>query len=80
MMTTLFSDRRPMPANRICDLPLMSCGRPARSGIEALDGRSSSGSTLYFAASIRKSRCSSASFSGFSLARSFDWVQSLLVS
>ena len=71
---------RHMPPNRICELPLISCGRPARSGLKRSNVRSSSGSTLYLVASIRKSRCSSASFSGFSLARSCDWVQSVFVS
>ena len=69
-----------MPPNRICVLPLISCGRPARSGLNRSNVRSSSGSTLYLAASIRNRRCSSASFFGFSFARSCACVQSLLVS
>jgi hypothetical protein len=36
--------------------------RPARSALNRSKVRSSSGSTLYFVASITKSRCSSASF------------------
>ena len=47
-------------------MPWTSCGRPARSGLKRSKRRSSSGSTLYFAASLRKSCCSSASFSGLS--------------
>ena len=69
-----------MPPNRICVLPLMSCGRPARSALKRSNVRSSSGSTLYLVASIRNSRCSSASFFGFSFARSFACVQSVFVS
>ena len=69
-----------MPPNRICVLPLISCGRPARSGLKRSNVRSSSGSTLYLVASIRNSRCSSASFFGFSFARSCACVQSVLVS
>ena len=67
-MTTIEpSLKRDMPPNRTCDLPVMSCGRPARSALKRSKERSSSGSTLYFVASIRKSRCSSASFAGLLL-------------
>ena len=69
-----------MPPNRSCVLPLTSCGRPARSALNRSKVRSSSGSTLYLAASIRNSRCSSASFFGFSFARSRACVQSVFVS
>ena len=64
--TTEFSDSRPMPPKRSCEVPRTSCGRPARSGLKRSKRRSSSGRTLYFAASIRKRRCSSCSFSGLS--------------
>ena len=46
MLTTEFSDRRPMPPKRIWVLPLISTGRPARSGFNRSASRSSSGSTL----------------------------------
>ena len=36
MLTTEFSDRRPMPPNRIWELPLISTGRPAVSGFKPL--------------------------------------------
>ena len=65
-----------MPGNRSCVLPLMSCGRPAMSGLMRSKPRSSSGTTLYFTASISHSRCSSASFCGFFFARFFACVQS----
>ena len=44
--------------------PRTSCGRPAMSGLKRSTRRSSSGSTLYLAASIRNSRCSSAQLLG----------------
>ena len=80
MVTTLFSDSRPMPAYSVCVLPLISVGRPASSGTKRSICRSSSGSTLYLTASISHSRCSSCSFSGISFARFFACVQSLLPS
>ena len=69
-----------MPPNSNCRLPLISCGRPAMSGLARSAKRSSSGSTLYLTASISHSRCSSCSFCGFAFARSFAWVQSVFVS
>ena len=59
-----------MPLKRSWVLPRMSSGRPAISGLKRSNRRSSSGKTLYFDASSTKSICSSASFSGISLARS----------
>ena len=56
----------PCPPNRSCELPRISCGRPARSGLKRSTRRSSSGSTSYLTASIRNSRWSSCSFSGCS--------------
>ena len=53
-----------MPPKRSWVLPLTSVGRPARSELKRSMRRSSSGSTLYLTASIRNSRCSSASLSG----------------
>src|SRR4029450_1930472 len=58
------------------DFPWISVGRPARSGSNRSTRRSSSGSTLYFTASIRKSRWSSWSLSGCSFERSCACVQS----
>ena len=52
----------------------MSVGRPAISGASRSEVRSSMGRTLYFVASISQSRCSSASFSGFSAARFRAWL------
>ena len=74
--TTEFSLSRPMPPKSSWRFPLMSWGRPARSALNRSTRRSSSGNTLYLAASSRNSRCSSASFSGCSAARSWAWVQS----
>ena len=74
--TTEFSVSRPIPPNRIWRVPRTSCGRPARSGLKRSTRRSSSGSTLYFAASIRNSVWSCASFSGFSAATLCACVQS----
>ena len=37
MLTTLFSDRRPMPANSSCELPLTSIGPAGQVGVDALD-------------------------------------------
>ena len=54
----------------------MSCGLPAISGLMRSKPRSSNGTTLYFTASMSQSRCSSASFSGFSAARLLACVQS----
>ncbi len=65
-----------MPPKSSCELPRTSSGRPARSALKRSKRRSSSGSTLYFRASSRKSCCSSASFSGCSAARSCACVQS----
>src|SRR6478735_8810415 len=65
-----------MPENSSCELPLMSWGRPAISGLMRSKPRSSNGTTWYFTASMSQSRCSSASLSGFSVARLLAWVQS----
>ena len=58
MLTTLFSDRRPMPGKNCWELPWMRVGRPAIAGSSRSAVRSSIGSTLYFVASISHSRCS----------------------
>src|SRR5215207_8623791 len=70
------SDRRPIRRNSSWEVPRTSCGRPARSGLNCSKRRSSSGSTLYFLASSRKRRWSSASLSGSWWARSCACVQS----
>ena len=75
MLTTQFSLTR-MPSNSSWLLPRISVGRPAISELIRSKERSSSGTTLYFTASISQSRCSSASLPGFSAARLRDWVQS----
>jgi len=75
-----FSVSRPIPEKSIWEFPLMSVGRPAMSGLNRSTRRSSRGSTLYLRASSRNSACSSASFSGFSAARSRAWLQSVVVS
>ena len=64
MLTTLFSDSRPMPGKNSCELPRMSVGRPASIGSSRSAERSSIGTTLYLTASISHSRCSLASISG----------------
>ena len=77
MLRTQFSHRRPMPPNRSWVSPLTSVGLPAVSGfifsihpvvqrqyLVARQPRSAS------------SRCSSCSFCGFFLERSFAWLQS----
>ena len=64
MLTTLFSDRRPMPGKNSWEVPRISVGRPAIVGSSRSDVRSSIGSTLYFVASISQSRCSLASIVG----------------
>ena len=76
MLMALFSLSRFMPGYSVWDVPSMSTGRPTRSGLKRSAERTSSGSTLNRAAWIRNRRCSSASFSGCSAARSLDWVQS----
>ena len=53
MLRTLDSDRRPIPPNSTCELPRTSCGRPAMSALSRSAVRSSSGSTLYFVASMQ---------------------------
>ena len=80
MLTTLFSDSRPMPAKKSCEVPRMRVGRPAAVGSRRSALRSSSGSTLYFAASMSQRRCSLASISGLSAARLCAWLKSLLPS
>src|SRR4029453_2779426 len=80
MLTTEFSDSRPMPPNSSWELPLISIGRPAISALMPSAARSSSGSTLYLAASISQRRWSSCSLSGCSADRSRAWLQSLVVS
>ena len=77
---TQLSVNLPIPLNSSCELPLISNGRPASSALKRSTRRSSSGSTLYLAASMSQRRCNSCSFSGISLARSCAWVQSLLPS
>ena len=57
VFTIELSVSRPMPPNRICRVPLISCGRPAMSGLARSAKRSSSGNTLYLTASISHSRC-----------------------
>ena len=49
---------------------------PRKSGSKRSILRSSSGTTLYFTASMSHRRCMSASFWGFSVARLWAWVQS----
>jgi hypothetical protein len=80
MTTTEFSDSRLMPPNSSWRLPQISWGRPARSALKRSTRRSSNGKTLYLLASSRNSRCSSCSLSGWVAARSWAWVQSVLVS
>ena len=80
IMTTEFSVRRPMPPNSSCLRPWISVGRPAVSGRPRSTKRSSRGTTWYLTASISHRRCSSASLSGCSAARSWAWVQSVVVS
>ena len=77
MLTTLFSESRPMPGKNSWELPRISVGRPAIPGSSRSEVRSSIGSTLYLVASISHSRCSSASISGCSAARSRAWLKSL---
>ena len=79
-MTTEFSVRRPMPENSSCRLPWMRVGRPAVSGRPRSTNRSSKGTTWYFTASMSHSRWSSCSLSGCWAARSWAWVQSVVVS
>ena len=66
-----------MPLNRICCVPLMSVGLPARSELNRSTRRSSSGRTLYLLTSMSHSCCSAASFSGISADRSCACVQSV---
>ena len=80
MLTTLFSDNRPIPAKNSCELPRISVGRPAAVGSRRSALRSSSGSTLYFVASMSQRRCSLASISGLSEARFRAWLKSVLPS
>ena len=74
MLTTLFSERRPMPGKNSCELPRIRVGRPAISGTSRSEVRSSIGSTLYLVASISQSRCSLASLSGCSATRLCAWL------
>ena len=75
MLTTLFSERRPMPGKNSCELPRISVGRPAIVGSSRSDGAVvHAASTLYLAASISHSRCSLASISGCSAARLRAWL------
>ena len=80
MLTTLLSERRPIPAKNSWEFPRMSVGRPASSGLSRSPVRSSKGITLYLTASINHSRCSLASISGSSAARLRAWLKSLLPS
>ena len=43
MLTTLFSESRPMPGKNSCEVPRIRVGRPARSGLSRSPLRSSSG-------------------------------------
>ena len=74
MLTTLFSERRPMPGKNSCEFPRIRVGRPAIAGSSRSEVRSSIGSTLYFVASMSQSRCSLASISGCSAARLRAWL------
>ena len=74
MLTTLFSDRRPIPEKNSCEDPWTSVGRPAIDGSSRSPVRSSRGSTLYLVASMSHSRCSVASRCGSSAARLRDWL------
>src|SRR5580698_3809258 len=79
ILSTEFSDRRPILPNKIWDFPLINTGRPARSELIRAPMLSSRGSTLYRTASISHRRCDSCSFSGICLASLFAWLQSLPV-
>ena len=74
MLTTLFSESRPLPGKNSWEFPRISVGRPAIAGSSRSEVRSSIGSTLYLVASISQSRCSLASISGWSAARSCAWL------
>ena len=78
--TIACSESRVMPPNSRWRSPLTSTGRPAISGISRSATRSSSGSTLFFVASITNSRWRWWSRSGSWAARSSACVQSALVS
>ncbi len=80
MLSTLFSERRPIPWKKSCELPWIRVGRPAISGVARSMPRSSIGRTLYFVASIIHRRCSLASRSGCSATRLRAWLKSLLPS
>ena len=80
MLTTLFSESRPMPGKNSWESPRIRLGLPAMSGLSRSPVRSSIGRTLYFVASMSHSRCSLASMSGCSAARSRAWLKSLLPS
>ena len=80
MSMTLPSLSRFIPGNSTWLVPVISCGRPAMVALSRSNRRSSIGSTLYFTASISHSRCSFASRSGCSAARSRAWDQSVLPS
>ena len=80
-LRTEFSVSRPMPPKSSWTLPVTSVGPPGEVGVEALDPPVvERAARCTCAASMRNSRCSSASFSGCSAARSWAWVQSVLVS
>ena len=75
MLTTLFSDRRPMPGKNSCELPRISVGRPAIVGLEPLGAAVvDAAARCTWSASISHSRCSLASISGCSAARSCAWL------
>jgi hypothetical protein len=74
MLTTLFSDSRPMPGKNNWEFPRIRVGRPAIVGSKRSALRSSIGRTLYLVASISHSRCSLASISGMSAARLRAWL------
>ena len=60
-----------MPSASVIDVrPAIRSGRPTAAPSSRSKTRSSIGSTWYFAASFRKTACSSASFFGFFAARS----------
>jgi hypothetical protein len=74
MLTTLLSERRPMPGKNSCESPRIRVGRPAIDGSIRSPVRSSIGNTLYLVASISQSRCSFASISGRSATRLCAWL------
>ena len=74
MLSTLFSESRPMPGKSTWERPRIRVGRPAIAGSMRSAVRSSMGSTPYFVASMSHNRCSLASTSGCSAATLRDWL------